>query len=108
MSHAFAFPTRRVLVALLTFCAFAAHAATLRVPSQYPTIQGAIDASHSGDTVLVAPGIYSGDLRIHDKGILSLESEAARRTERQGRRAASWLLCEFAVAATSSLSRRAA
>jgi Right handed beta helix region len=43
-------------------CSFAssdAHAATRRVPSQYPTIQSAIDASISGDTVLVAPGVYS-------------------------------------------------
>jgi len=76
MSYPFAFPTRRVLVAMLAFSGLAAHAATLRVPSQYPTIQGAIDASHSGDTVLVAPGKYPEGLRIYDKGILTLESEA--------------------------------
>ena len=38
------------------FCAsFNAHAATLNVPSTYSTIQSAIDAAVSGDTVLVAP-----------------------------------------------------
>ncbi|MBZ0270215.1 right-handed parallel beta-helix repeat-containing protein [bacterium] len=34
-------------------------AATHRVPSEYPTIQGALDVSALGDTVLVAPGTYS-------------------------------------------------
>ena len=33
---------------------------TLRVPSEYATIQSAIDASLSGDTVLVASGRYNG------------------------------------------------
>lgn len=35
-----------------------AYAATLRVPSEYSTIQAGLDASISGDVVLVAPGTY--------------------------------------------------
>ncbi|UCE02668.1 MAG: right-handed parallel beta-helix repeat-containing protein [Candidatus Latescibacterota bacterium] len=35
-------------------------AATLHVPLQYATIQPALDAASAGDTVLVAPGTYTG------------------------------------------------
>lgn len=37
-----------------------AEAATRRVPSQYATIQAAVDASTAGDIVLISPGTYRG------------------------------------------------
>jgi len=40
-----------------------ASAATLRVPSEYPTIQQALDVAAEGDLVLVAPGTHAGSLR---------------------------------------------
>ena len=43
---------------LLPRRALALNPVTHQVPSQYPTIQAAIDACISGDEILVAPGIY--------------------------------------------------
>ena len=51
---------------LLAALALPARAATLNVPSQYPTIQSGINAANTGDTVLVAPGTYT--LTIYAQG----------------------------------------
>ena len=49
-------------------------AATLRVPAEHPSIQAAIDASQSGDSILVAPGLYTETLDTSGKSI-AIESE---------------------------------
>lgn len=36
-------------------------AVIIHVPGDYSTIQAAVDSCSSGDTVMVAPGVYSGD-----------------------------------------------
>jgi parallel beta-helix repeat protein len=42
---------------------------TLRVPADHPTIQSAIDAARSGDTVLVEPGVYRDSLKVAGKSL---------------------------------------
>ena len=46
---------------LISFTFSAPHAATINVPDDQPTIQAGIDAAFEGDTVLIAPGTYTGD-----------------------------------------------
>ncbi len=49
-------------------------AATLNVPQGYATVQAAIDAAQSGDTVHVTAGTYNGDIVLNKSGI-TLEGE---------------------------------
>jgi hypothetical protein len=56
------FNPHSMTVTLLAGCVTcAAHAETLLVPEEYPTIQAAIDASADGDEIVVADGVYTGD-----------------------------------------------
>jgi hypothetical protein len=74
--------TLRCYVYALTLVAVVtpwASANTLRVPTQHATIQSALTAASAGDTVLVAPGTYTGagnrDLDFHGQDMV-LRSEA--------------------------------
>ncbi len=53
---------------------------TLRVPEDYFTIQGAIDAGDDGDSVLVAPGVYFESLVFNGKNIKVLSRSGAAAT----------------------------
>jgi hypothetical protein len=52
------------LLAVLCLHAGTGHAASIHVPADYPTIQGAIDAAGVGDTVLFGPGRFNETLII--------------------------------------------
>src|ERR1041384_187789 len=64
-----------VVFALALGLASVAHAATIRVPADYASIQQAIAAAAPGDTVLVAPGTYGDNLTFLGKAI-TVVSEA--------------------------------
>jgi hypothetical protein len=49
---------RFALLALLLLIASVSQATILNVPTDFPTIQGGLNAASPGDTVLVAPGVY--------------------------------------------------
>jgi len=57
-----------LVVAALVSCPAAAM--IRNVPSEYPSIQQAIDASSDGDTVIVAPGLYFERINFNGKNIV--------------------------------------
>lgn len=46
-----------------------ATATVINVPADQPTIQAAVSAAASGDTILLAPGIYTGGVWVQDKAL---------------------------------------
>ena len=62
--------TKLILVTLLTLLIVStASAATLKVPSQYKTIQKAVNAANDGDTIQVVNGKYQEVVTVKDKSL---------------------------------------
>lgn len=73
---------RQFIFVLLTIAtAQPALAVTLRVPQDHKTIQAAIDASQSGDTITVAPGKYQEGIRLKLGVILRSEGDDSKGTD---------------------------
>lgn len=76
---------RTTALAVLFLTSAVAVAQTTRsVPAQFATIQAAIAASVNGDTVLVAPGIYSGPINFLGKAVTVTSSGGASVTTISG------------------------
>ena len=70
---------RRFILGLLVVATSrAVLAATIRVPQDNKTIQAAIDASQSGDTIMVAPGKYLERIRLKPGIILRSEGDDSK------------------------------
>lgn len=76
------FPRTKLLAGLIFVCLnLAAHAQrTIRVPADQPTVQAAINAAATGDTVLVAPGTYYENLAIDTRQITLTSSDGPSKT----------------------------
>ncbi|HEX7027062.1 MAG TPA: CFI-box-CTERM domain-containing protein [Gammaproteobacteria bacterium] len=72
---------KKILLFILLICnlvpATILHAQTIEVPEDFSTIQAAIDAAQSGDTVSVAPGVYTGSIQLAE-GVQLHGEETAR------------------------------
>lgn len=76
---------------------------TLKVPESYKTIQAAIDAASTSDTVLVAPGVYRERISFKGKAIHVLGRDGAAATTLDGEQKGSVVIFSGGEGRTSVL-----
>ncbi len=81
--------TLTVTLAAVLFIATTAHSATIYVPDDFPTIQGAIDASADDGIVVVRPGTYVENIDFVGKAITVQSEQGAAVTTIDGNQAGS-------------------
>jgi hypothetical protein len=64
-------------LAALSLLAPSASATKLKVPSQFPTIQAAVDAAQPGDEVRIQGGLYLEEVVVADKTDLTIKAQGA-------------------------------
>ena len=79
LEHRFAGFILWIASILLFTCCCAVDANTLHVPADFATIQGALDAASSGDSILVAEGTYTENIVWPQTSDLHLVSDPANR-----------------------------
>ncbi|MDP7086289.1 MAG: hypothetical protein QF360_01545, partial [Phycisphaerales bacterium] len=76
-----------------------ATAAELHVPSQYGTIQAAVNAASNGDEIIVAPGTYTGTgdnvVNMLGKTVVLRSSSGASQTTIDGQSVRRGIMCGF-------------
>ncbi|MHC4945061.1 MAG: right-handed parallel beta-helix repeat-containing protein [Planctomycetota bacterium] len=77
-----------ILFAMLCVPVFA-FSATIYVPDDYPTIQGAIDASADGDIIIVRAGTYKENIDFTGKAVIVISDQGAADTVIDGNQAGS-------------------
>lgn len=73
-------PRIYVMLGVLGTVPVTAVADVIRVPGDYPTIQGAIDAAKHDDGIVVAPGVYGEAIDLQGKRIALYSSDGPQRT----------------------------
>jgi hypothetical protein len=92
------------LIALMLSCVGAGAQTIITVPTNYPTIQAAINAANDGDTVLVAPGTYVENINFNGKAITVTSSGGAAITIIDGNANGSVVVFNHTETSSSTLS----
>ena len=73
-----------VILAIFGISSTSSFSEIINIPDDYLTIQEGVDACTDGDTVLVAPGVYVGNIIITNKNILLTSAEGPENTQVKG------------------------